>query len=199
MKVICTKPGHSCAEPEAVSLRKEGERRPVGGFSGTVFQTSDRACCALTGRFSMSHSASPSQVDRGRPHQRHYFDILFRTRQRLADAEAALARNEPTTAIILLRVAVDTCVREVVGKSDGHHQAFLRVVMAMARVKNPKRILQIWGVANGITHGHRDGYRDEAERMFRIIYAIGSRWQRIFYSLAGDIAAPASDVRQIKR
>lgn len=113
-------------------------------------------------------------------------EILPRTRQRLDDAQAAFDRHEFTTCVVLLRVAIDTASHEVVGHIEG--QTFVRMISAMAGVKDLKRIVRISGRANAVVHGDRNSYRHEAERMLRLIRVIGGRWcGRVFGELAGDV------------
>ena len=113
-------------------------------------------------------------------------NILPRTRQRLTDATEAYDRGEFTVCMVLLRVAIDTAAREIVGVIE--LRPFARMIaITIVGKRKANRVCSLLGDINGIIHGNREATQHEASRALRLIRVIGGRWcQRVF----GDIVPP---------
>ncbi len=107
-----------------------------------------------------------------------------RTRQRLGDAQQAIYAGQYTAAVMLIRNAIDTSMREAFGKACDQ-TAFLNLltVEAGGSPKTIKRIRRLRDAANAVVHGVRNGRRREAEQMLRLFHTVGCRWLRRFHGV----------------
>ncbi len=123
-----------------------------------------------------AHGRTRQRHDRQSRHQSRH-QPLPRTRQRLREAQAALDRGEPTTCMVLLRVAIDTAGHEVVGGIET--RSFVRMVASSVAGKRwAKKVNGRLDNAHTIIHGSRDATHREAVRALRLIRVIGGLWVR---------------------